>query len=151
MFFNIPQQYTYFRNSIKEYFKDKYVILLEVGSFYELYASNDEEYSDLKKISEITNLIITRKHKQIEIFDTGNPYLMGFPAIVKKKYINLLKKYNYNIILIDQNKLNSIFFFFSERKIRKIIFHDYFFDKDENWLKKLNSLKINVKETVQTK
>lgn len=85
----------------KKYGQDTTIIMMQVGSFYEAY-STDTEGPNLQKISEILNIICTRRDKNEKIIDRKNPYMMGFPVIVENKFIKLLIENNYTIIIVDK-------------------------------------------------
>ena len=64
----------------KKYGKDKTLVLMQVGSFHESYATETRGY-DLHKLSDILDLICTRKDKKKDYIDESNPYMLGFPTI----------------------------------------------------------------------
>jgi hypothetical protein len=53
---------------------------MQVGSFYEAYSTNNEG-PNLFDISELINVICTRKDKSKNNIDVTNPYMLGFPTI----------------------------------------------------------------------
>ena len=71
----------------KIYGKDKSILLMQVGSFYEAYQTDNLGF-DLKIISELTNFIITKRDKSNPITNIDNPFTLGFP-------LNSLNKYGY--------------------------------------------------------
>ncbi len=101
----------------EEYGKDKYILLMQVGSFYELYATKTEG-PNLDIISKQTNMIKSRKDKTTNAeISIDNPYFMGFPENSLEKYTQILLQYNYTILIIDQIKIDNKI----ERKISQII------------------------------
>ena len=83
------------KNIVTEYFfyYDKYVkiygkvvILMQVGSFFELYET-DAKSCDLTKIAEITNLA---KAKRKEQYQSSQLYMMGFTTPALDKFLKML-------------------------------------------------------------
>jgi DNA mismatch repair protein MutS len=91
----------------QEYFEKKYgvgktIVLIRVGSFYEAYGT-DKLGFDLSKLAEVLNAKLARKNsKNGEKISTGNPYMVGFPAVSKQKHVKLLLDNGFTIIIIDQ-------------------------------------------------
>ena len=90
---------------LQVHFEKKYgkntVVLIEIGSFFEVYGvDNDEEkIGKPKEIAEILNLQLTRKNKSIQKNDAKNPLLAGFPVATFERYIGRLTEENkYTII-----------------------------------------------------
>ena len=94
-FFRIYNHY-----SIK-YGKDNTICLMQVGSFHECYQTNDQGFN-LNRISDILNMIVSKKNKSIPNVDIKNPYMLGFPSSVLSKYLKILIDNNYTVIIIDQ-------------------------------------------------
>jgi DNA mismatch repair protein MutS len=77
------------------------IFLMQVGSFFEAYQTLDEGY-DLNKLSNILNMVVSKKNKSIATIDRKNPYLLGFPCVAKSKYIKILVENGYTIIIMEQ-------------------------------------------------
>ena len=76
----------------------KSIVLMQVGSFSEIYACLDGEGPDLNDISNITNCSIAMKSK-----DSPNAhYMIGWPKIADCKYIPLLINEGFHVIIIEQ-------------------------------------------------
>jgi DNA mismatch repair protein MutS len=101
----------------EEYFSyhDKYIgkygintiVLLEVGSFYEMYSNPDNKKGpDLYKISEILNLIVTRKDKTLPLSDS-NVLMSGMPNHAISKFLKLLIDNNFTVVIFNQNKSSN--------------------------------------------
>jgi DNA mismatch repair protein MutS len=96
---------------ISEYFKNqnKYtkiygsmsIFLMQVGSFFEAYQTLEEGY-DLNILSNVLNMVVSRKNKSIPIIDIKNPYMLGFPCIAKSKYFKILIENGYTVIVMEQ-------------------------------------------------
>lgn len=80
---------------------EKTIIFMMIGGFYELY-SLEEEGPDLSKISEITNLVKTRKAKATTKPSVKNPYMMGFNIAALEKFVRIMIDNGYYVIRIDQ-------------------------------------------------
>jgi len=82
------------------YGKDKIIILMQVGSFYEAYCT-DNEGINLINLSQKLDINCTKKNGNLPISIT-NPRMMGFPLYVVYNYIDKLVELNYTIVLIEQ-------------------------------------------------
>lgn len=93
----------------QKYYENKYgkdtVVLIQKGSFYEIYGIyNDEEtVGKAKEISEILNIQLTSSNKNIDKNDRKNPNMTGMPYNSLKKYLKVLMEHNYHVVLIDQD------------------------------------------------
>lgn len=107
---NIYEEYINYHNQYSRKYGKKTLVLEMVGSFYESYSTkkNDQndmaigEGPDLHEISQILNIVCTRKDKSINTIDKKNPYMLGFPIISATKFINILVEHGYTIIIVDQ-------------------------------------------------
>jgi DNA mismatch repair protein MutS len=98
---------TYFE--LQDFFEQKYgsdtVVLMEIGTFFEVYEVNNEsmQLGKAKEISELLNIQLTRKNKSILENSVQNPLLAGVPAVSLDRYLNRLTAANkYTIVLIKQ-------------------------------------------------
>ena len=82
------------------YGKDRTIILMQVGSFHELYCT-DKKGLDLLDLAQKLDVVCTKKNGNKELSDS-NPRMMGFPIHVTHSFIDKLINLNYTIILIDQ-------------------------------------------------
>lgn len=96
----------YFKKQIE--YENKYgentVVLIQKGSFYEIYGVyNDEEnIGKAKEIARILNITLTCANKSIEKCDRRNPNMTGIPQHTLKKYLKILNDHNYTIVVINQ-------------------------------------------------
>ena len=79
----------------------KTIVLMQVGSFYECY-STETRGPNLFELSDILNIICTRKDKSVSIIDEKNPYMLGFNCIAINKFLKLLIDNNYTVVTVDQ-------------------------------------------------
>lgn len=96
----IDEYLDYHKKFYKKY-GEKSLVLMQVGSFYEAY-SIETEGPNLKAISDLINIVCTRKDKKQSTIDKKNPYMLGFPLISADKHISLLINNGYTLIIIDQ-------------------------------------------------
>ena len=85
----------------KKYGADRTLVLMQVGSFYEAYATNTRG-PKLSEIANTINIVCTRRDKSIAEISEKNPYMMGFNLISAQKFINLLINNGYTLVMIDQ-------------------------------------------------
>ena len=79
----------------------KTTILMQVGGFFELYASEEKNKNILDDVASICNFQISRKDKK-KTLSRNNPYMAGFPLHALDKYIFILLNHNYTVVLIEQ-------------------------------------------------
>ena len=82
------------------YGKDRTIILMQVGSFHEVYCS-DTEGLDLERLSQQIDVACPLKNKSLPL-SKSNPRMMGFPIFVTRNFIDKFIDLNYTVILIDQ-------------------------------------------------
>ena len=112
----IIDDYLNYHDEYNKKYGENTVILMQVGSFYEMYSIIEND-PFMKKISDLTNLVLSRKNKAIKEVSRANSLIMGFPCFAYQKFIDILTENNYTIILIEQIK-NGINI---DRKITEII------------------------------
>jgi len=85
----------------KIYGKNRTLILMQVGSFFEAYATLTEG-PNLEEIASLLNIVSTRKDKSIAQISRKNPLMCGFPLQALNKFMNILMNHGYTVILIEQ-------------------------------------------------
>jgi DNA mismatch repair protein MutS len=83
----------------------KTVLLMEVGSFFEIYAvHNDTECvgADIYNVCDLFNIQVTRKNKSITEVDRSNHLMAGFPNHSAKKFIDILISHQYTVVIAEQ-------------------------------------------------
>ena len=88
------------------YGKDKTIVFMQVGSFYEAYGTETEGFP-LKKLSSLINVICTQKNKEIKEVSRKNPYMVGFQCPYLSKYMKILLNNNFTVVVFDQFKVNN--------------------------------------------
>ena len=98
---------TYFK--LQKLFEKKYgpnsVVLMEIGTFFEVYEVNndDEKIGKAKEIAELLNIQLTRKNKSILENSKENPIMAGVPAISFEKHLaRIIAEQKYTIAIIRQ-------------------------------------------------
>lgn len=101
---NIHEEYLIYHEKFKNKYGDKSLVLMQVGSFHECY-STDKRGPNLFKLSEMLNIVCTRKDKSVDIIDEKNPYMLGFPSLALSKFLKILVDNQFTVIVIDQVSL----------------------------------------------
>ena len=102
---NITDEYIgYHEKYEKIYGKNRSILLMQVGSFHEAYSTQNRG-PDLYKLSDILNIVCTKKDKSIDIVSEQNPFMLGFPSIALQKFLKILIDNKYIVIIIDQTTL----------------------------------------------
>ena len=82
------------------------IVLMQVGHFYECYGvDNDDEKTNsenLYRLSDILDIQLTRKNKNIKESSRKNPLMIGVNIYSIDKYIQMLLNNNYTSVLIEQ-------------------------------------------------
>jgi len=97
---------------LQKHFESKYgrntIILMEIGSFFELYEVNNNELKigKAKEIAELLNIQLTRKNKTIVENSIKNPLLAGVPTVSIERYLaRLINSKKYTIVMVKQKGL----------------------------------------------
>jgi len=94
---------------LQKLFEKKYgensVVLIEIGTFFEVYEVNNEKdkIGKAKEIAELLNIQLTRKNKNILENSQSNPIMAGVPAVSLEKHLSrIIAQQKYTVILIKQ-------------------------------------------------
>ena len=101
----IIDEYINYCNKYVEEYGEKTIILMEVGSFYELYGIDNDrcrQGADIYTIATLLNIQVSRKNKNILDNDRNNPLMAGFPSFALTKFIDILITNKYVIVLVEQ-------------------------------------------------
>lgn len=98
---NIHDEYLAYHEKFQKKYGDKSLVLMQVGSFYEAYSTEKRGF-DLFKLSELLNIVCTRKDKSIDVISEKNPYMLGFPSVALGKFLKILIDNQFTVIVIDQ-------------------------------------------------
>ena len=101
----IVEEYIQYQNKYQDRFGEKSVVLMEVGSFFELYGIDNEtlQWGNIREVCDVLNITVTRKNKQIVHNSKENPLMAGFPNYCVHKFINMLLKKDYTVVLVEQD------------------------------------------------
>jgi DNA mismatch repair protein MutS len=94
---------------LQRYFEEKYgkdaLVLMEIGTFFEVYEVNNDDLKigKAKEIAELLNIQLTRKSKAVLENSVNNPLLAGVPAVSLDRYLSrLIATKKYTIIVVKQ-------------------------------------------------
>jgi len=99
----VDQYFCFFEKFSKKYGK-KTVILMEVGSFFEIYGvdNSKEKFGNIKEITDILNITLSRKNKTITENNRKNSLMAGFPSPALSKFLPILLNNKYTVVLVEQ-------------------------------------------------
>ena len=80
----------------------KTVVLMEVGSFFEMYDDGKGSGGDVRGVSALLNIVCTKKNKNIPEVSTANPLLAGFPTGALRKYLPVLLEHGCTVVMVTQ-------------------------------------------------
>jgi len=86
---------------LQRIFEEKYgsdtVVLMEIGTFFEVYEVNNDEMKigKAKEIAELLNIQLTRKNKAILENSIANPLMAGVPFVSLDRYLSRIYKTSY--------------------------------------------------------
>ena len=94
---------------LQRIFEEKYgpdtVVVMEVGTFFEVYEVNNDEMKSgkAKEVAELLNIQLTRKNKTILENSVANPLMAGWPGVSLDRYLSRLVQSNrYTVVLVRQ-------------------------------------------------
>ena len=94
---------------LQKHFEDKYgantLVLMEIGTFFEVYEVNNDEVKigKAKEVAELLNIQLTRKSKAIIENSFKNPLLAGVPSVSLERYLSrLIDTKKYTIVIVKQ-------------------------------------------------
>lgn len=96
------EYFSYYKKYKKEY-GENIIILMQVGSFYEIYEITEPELlGNANKVSNVLNFVYTSKNKKLQSGNISNPNFCGFGITQLAKYLPILIENNFIVIVIDQ-------------------------------------------------
>lgn len=99
MIFNDYISYT---QKYKQEYGDNTIVLMEVGSFWEIYDCHENKGANIKEIGELLNIHVSRKNKNIIEISEKNPQMAGFPTHALQRFLPILIDNNYTVVLVSQ-------------------------------------------------
>ncbi|WP_421716043.1 MutS-related protein [Arcobacter arenosus] len=128
---------TYFK--LQKLLEKKYgnnaVVLMEIGTFFEVYeVNNDEEQiGKAKEIAELLNIQLTRKNKSILENSQENPIMAGVPAISFEKHLaRIIAEQKYTVAIVRQKGLPPNVSRYLDTVVSPGTNFDFVVDQDEN-------------------
>jgi DNA mismatch repair protein MutS len=100
------EDYLEYTRIYKEKYGDKCVVLMQVGSFFEIYTiyqnTDISLNNDVYIIAELCGIQTSRKNKTIAEISIANPVMAGFPLASLPKFREKILANNYTIVLVEQ-------------------------------------------------
>jgi DNA mismatch repair protein MutS len=100
------EDYLEYTKVYKEKYGDKCVVLMQVGSFFEIYTiypnTDASLNNDVYIIAELCGIQTSRKNKAIAEISIANPVMAGFPLASLPKFRDKILASNYTIVLVEQ-------------------------------------------------
>lgn len=103
---SLIEQYLDIQRLSEERFGKDAVVIMEIGSFYEVYGidNDDETIGKPKEIAELLNLQLTRKNKTIAENSVKNPLMAGFPSAAFSRYVGrIVQERKYTVVVVRQD------------------------------------------------
>lgn len=116
------------------------VVVIEVGSFFEVYGVDTPELKigKPKEVAEILNLQLTRRNKQFVENSLKNPMLAGFPTAAFDRYMaRLIQENKYTIIVVRQLGVPPKITRYVEKIISPGVNFDFSDSEEENFVTSL--------------
>ena len=117
--FILKEYLKYHDENIKKYGKNT-VVLMQVGSFYEIYSVQNESLNlgaDIYQLADILGIQVVRRNKSIPEITLENFLMSGWNMYATEKFQKILLNHNYTIVYVDQVSATPN----PERKITNII------------------------------
>ena len=100
------EEYLEYTRIYKEKYGDKCVVLMQVGSFFEIYTiyqnTDTSLNNDVYFIAELCGIQTSRKNKTVAEISIANPVMAGFPLASLPKFRDKILSSNYTIVLVEQ-------------------------------------------------
>lgn len=106
------------------------VVLMQVGSFYEMYGIDNEieKIGRVEEVSRLLNMVMTKRDKKLPGNSRNNPLMLGFPCVALAKYVPVLLAEDYTIVIIDQVKAGLTI----KREVTDVISRSTYMEGDES-------------------
>ncbi|OCL92304.1 MutS-related protein [Aliarcobacter thereius] len=133
---------TYFK--LQKLFEEKYgenaLVLMEIGTFFEVYEVNNdkEKIGKAKEIAELLNIQLTRKNKNILENSKENPIMAGVPSISFEKHLaRIIAEQKYTIAIIRQKGIPPNVSRYLDVVVSPGTNFDFVVNQDENFITSL--------------
>ena len=94
--------YIHYTQQYKKEYGERTVVLMEVGSFWELYSCDKGLGASMKEICNLLNITLSRKNKNILEISSSNPLMAGFPSHALGKFLPMLVNDDWTVVLVGQ-------------------------------------------------
>ena len=98
---SLYDEYEAYVKKAKEDYGPSAVVLYRCGQFYEIYSA-DDGLVDIKTLSDLMNIQVSRRNKAILEVNRTNTLMAGFPMFTLRKFVTLLVQNNYTVVIVDQ-------------------------------------------------
>lgn len=120
----------------KRYGRDT-IVLMEVGSFFEVYGVDNvhKQIGKPKEVAEVLNIQLTRKNKIIKENSVKNPLMAGFPSAAFDRYVQkLVHEKRYTIVIIRQKGSSPNVTRYLDRILSPGVNFEYSLNNDANFI-----------------
>lgn len=93
--------YETYLSTYRKLYGDKTVVLMECGSFYELYDDGSKQ-TDLRSVGDLLGIQVSRRNKSIIEVSRSNLEMAGFPSYALNKFLAILTRHNYTVVVVSQ-------------------------------------------------
>lgn len=99
----IDDYFKIYEEKVKEYGENT-VVLIMVGSFYEIYEINNEQecIGNVRKLSNVLEMNLANKSGDITKSSRTYPTFIGFTCSILDKYLSILLRNGYTVVIVDQ-------------------------------------------------
>ena len=101
----LSEVYFELQATMEEKYGPNALVIIEVGSFFEVYEVNNDtmKIGKAKEVAEFLNIQLTRKNKTILDNSIQNPLLAGVPTVSIERYLaRLVQSKKYTVIVVKQ-------------------------------------------------
>lgn len=102
--FILKEYLKYHDKNVKRYGENT-VVLMQVGSFYEIYSVQNDTINvgaDIYKLADILGIQVVRRNKSIPEINYDNFLMSGWNMYATEKFQKILLNNNYTIVFVDQ-------------------------------------------------
>jgi DNA mismatch repair protein MutS len=98
---SLYDEYEAYVKKAREDYGPSAVVLYRCGQFFEIYSA-DDGLVDIKTLSDLLNIQVSRRNKAILEVNRTNTLMAGFPMFTLRKFVTLLVQNNYTVVIVDQ-------------------------------------------------
>ena len=101
----ILKEYLKFHDENIKKYGSSTVVLMQVGSFYEIYSVQNESIhvgAEIYQLADILGIQVVRRNKSIPEISYDNYLMAGWNIYAQEKFQKILLNHNYTIVYVDQ-------------------------------------------------